>query len=131
MSLRSLRHPFAAVKAAFRDATETALPPSASLVASCKMSNSNPVQHAAIKIQTSIAPTAGGNTIPDGWMFPQPYRGRKGFLPRPGSFAFSEPNCRGGHGTEARQQIHQAALQRERMRRRGWRSKGEQLTTSS
>jgi hypothetical protein len=90
LSLRSLRHPFAAVKAAFRDATETALPPSASLVASCKMSNSNPVQHAAIKIQTSIAPTAGGNTIPDGWMFPQPYRGRKGFLPRPGSFAFSE-----------------------------------------
>ena len=78
MRLRSLRQPFAEVKTAFRDALrdattafrdamETGLTPSAFLVASCKMSNSNPDQHAAIKIQTSIATTTGGKmtTMPD------------------------------------------------------------------
>ena len=75
MRPRSLLHPFAVMKMAcrdalcdarmvFRDATETGLTPSAFLVASCKMSKSNPAQHAATKIQTNIATTVGGKLLP-------------------------------------------------------------------
>lgn len=96
MRPRSLLHPFAVMKMAcrdalcdarmvFRDATETGLTPSAFLVASCKMSKSNPAQHAATKIQTNIATTVGGKTTANEPMFPQPYHVRKQFLTWRGS----------------------------------------------